>query len=283
MFKDIVRTLTPRYGAGEARAMAFILLEDAFGLSRTDIYAGKVKNFSEQDALRLQNILQRLLTGEPLQYVLGSALFCGLRFAVSPATLIPRPETEELVEWADSLMPALAERQTGDAPALLDAGTGTGCIAITLACRHPQFRVSAWDLSPEALGVARQNAATHKVQVDFALHDLLTEQPAPSSLNLIVSNPPYVCQRERADMEAHVLEHEPALALFVPDDDPLRFYRALERIGRHALRPGGWLLMEINRAYGNETAALFAAPHWTNTQLRPDSFGNCRMVGTQKL
>ena len=267
MFKDIVQSLTARYGAGEARALAFIILEDGFGISRLDIYTDKVRKFSEEEELRLSNILQRLQDGEPLQYILGTALFCGLNFHVTPATLIPRPETEELVEWA-------GETQ-GD---VLDAGTGSGCIAISIAHRNPLAHVTAWDISPEALKVAQQNAESNGVKVNFELHDMLKDLPEPQSLDLIVSNPPYVCEREKADMEEHVLAHEPATALFVPDDDPLCFYRALSQMGCHALRPGGVILMEINRAYGSETLALFQNDHYEGAELRKDDFGNDRMV-----
>ena len=190
------------------------------------------RNFSEEERLRLTNILQRLQEGEPLQYILGTAYFCGLPFHVTPATLIPRPETEELVDWAGTT--------SGN---VLDAGTGSGCIAVAIAHRNPQAQVTAWDLSAEALEVAAQNAAANGVQVRFERHDMLTELPDAQSLDLIVSNPPYVCEREKAEMEEHVLRHEPATALFVPDNDPLRFYKALARIGSHALRPGGAILM----------------------------------------
>ena len=271
MFKDIVQRLTPRYGAGEARAIAFIVLEDAFGFSRLDIYTDKVRNFSVEEQCRLENILQRLENGEPLQYILGTASFGGLTFRVTPATLIPRPETEELVNWAGTT--------TGD---VLDAGTGTGCIAITIAHRNPQARVTAWDISAEALKVATQNAHDNGVTVNFELHDMLKELPEAQSLDLIVSNPPYVCEREKAEMEEHVLKHEPATALFVPDDDPLRFYKALARIGKHALRPGGVILMEINRAYGPETLALFQNEDYTEAELRKDDFGNDRMVRARR-
>lgn len=267
MFKDIVLSLSSRYAPGEARAMAFILLEDGFGIPRIDVYTDKVRKFSEEELSRLENILHRLQEGEPLQYVLETAVFCGLSFKVTPATLIPRPETEELVEWAGS--PA------GD---ILDAGTGTGCIAITLALRNPQARVTAWDISPEALEIAAQNARRHQANVRLEHRDLLSYLPAPKSLDLIISNPPYICEREKMEMESVVLDHEPATALFVPDEDPLLFYRALARLGQHALRPGGIILMEINRAYGKETLALFQNGYYTAATLRNDDFGNARMV-----
>lgn len=267
MFKAIVQSLTTRYEPCEARAMAFILLEDAFGVSRLDVYADKVRNFSEDERKLLSNILQRLQEGEPLQYVLGTAQFCGLTFQVGPATLIPRPETEELVDWAGEV-----------AGSVLDLGTGSGCIAIAIAHRNPAAQVTAWDLSADALEVARKNASHNGVEVRFEQHDMLKELPEEKHYQLIVSNPPYICDREKEEMEEHVLCYEPASALFVPDSDPLLFYRALATIGRHALREGGAILMEINRAYGQEVKHLFEEAGYAAVELRQDAFGNDRMV-----
>lgn len=268
MFKDIIQALTPRYGAGEARALAFILLEDAFGVPRLDIYTDKVRKFSEEEDLRLANILQRLQDGEPLQYILGTAPFCGLTFKVTPATLIPRPETEELVEWAGKPL-------SGN---ILDAGTGSGCIAISIAHRNPQAHVTAWDISPEAIAVAKENATANGVVVNFELRDMLHYLPAAESFDMIVSNPPYICEKEKADMEQHVLEHEPATALFVPDNDPLKFYKALAHLGSIALKPGGSILTEINSAYGPETLSLFQNELYREAELRKDDYGNDRMI-----
>ena len=268
MFKDITQALTPRYGAGEARALAFILLEDAFNISRLDIYTDKVRHFSEEEEQRLANILKRLQDGEPIQYILGSAQFCGLTFKVNPSTLIPRPETEELVEWAGKDI-------EGD---ILDAGTGSGCIAIAIAHRNPKARVTAWDISADAIEIAKENAIRNSVNVHFEERDMLQFRPASAKYDMIVSNPPYVCEKEKAEMEQHVLEHEPATALFVPDEDPLKFYKALADLGKVALRPGGSILMEINRAYGPETLALFQNGIYKEAELRKDGFGNDRMI-----
>lgn len=267
MFKTIVQSLTTRYEPCEARAMAFILLEDAFGVSRLDVYADKVRNFSEDERKLLSNILQRLQEGEPLQYVLGNAQFCGLNFRVGPATLIPRPETEELVDWAGKI--------TGP---VLDLGTGSGCIAIAIAHRNPTAQITAWDLSADALEMARENAKHNGVEVRFEQHDMLKDLPKKNHYQLIVSNPPYICDKEKEEMEEHVLCYEPASALFVPDNDPLLFYRALAAIGRHALRKDGTILMEINRAYGNKVVHLFQEAGYSEVELRQDAFGNDRMV-----
>ena len=276
MFRQIVDTLVPTVEEREARALAFVVLEDAFGLSRTDIYLGKDTTFSEDDTIRLEKILRRLEQGEPVQYVIGTAQFCDLTFRVTPDTLIPRPETEELVGWVASLLPS-------EAPcSVLDVGTGTGCIAISLAKQFPRAQVTAWDISEGALAVAQQNAQANGVTVDFRRTDVLemvneSAVSAPSSDALyIVSNPPYICERERAEMETHVLDYEPASALFVPDTDPLLFYRALARLGQqlHAAA----VLVEINQAYGQETVRMFQSSGYSNVELRRDIYGKDRMI-----
>ena len=276
MFRQIVDTLVPKVGEREARALAFVVLEDAFGLSRTDIYLGKDTAFSEDDTIRLEKILRRLEQGEPVQYAIGTAQFCDLTFRVTPDTLIPRPETEELVGWVASLL-------SSDAPcSVLDVGTGTGCIAISLAKQFPRAQVTAWDISEGALAVARQNAQVNGVTVDFRRTDVLevvneSAASAPSSDVLyIVSNPPYICERERAEMEAHVLDYEPASALFVPDADPLLFYRALARLGQQLNAAA--VLMEINQAYGQETVEMFQSSGYSNVELRRDIYGKDRMI-----
>lgn len=276
MFRQIVDTLVPKVEEREARALAFVVLEDAFGLSRTDIYLGKDTAFSEEDTIRLEKILRRLEQGEPVQYVIGTAQFCNLTFRVTPDTLIPRPETEELVGWVASLLPS-------EAPcSVLDVGTGTGCIAISLAKQFPRAQVTAWDISEEALAVAQQNAQANGVAVDFrrtdvleVVNDAVASTPTHAPL-YIVSNPPYICERERAEMETHVLDYEPASALFVPDTDPLLFYRALARLGQqlHAAA----VLVEINQAYGQETVRMFQSSGYSNVELRRDIYGKDRMI-----
>ena len=276
MFRQIVDTLVPKVEEREARALAFVVLEDAFGLSRTDIYLGKDTAFSEEDTIRLEKILRRLEQGEPVQYVIGTAQFCDLTFRVTPDTLIPRPETEELVGWVASLLPS-------EAPcSVLDVGTGTGCIAISLAKQFPRAQVTAWDISEGALAVARQNAQVNGVTVDFRRTDVLevvNESAANAPLSdvlYIVSNPPYICERERAEMEAHVLDYEPASALFVPDTDPLLFYRALARLGQQLKAAA--VLVEINQAYGQETVEMFQSSGYSNVELRRDIYGKDRMI-----
>lgn len=269
-YLELRAALKPLYGEGEARAIALMVMEDAFGLSRTDIYVGKVRQFSVDERIRLHTMCEQLEAGVPVQYVLGKAWFDGHGFDVTPAVLIPRPETVELVDWA---------AQQRGASRILDAGTGSGCIAVSLKLRLPESQVEAWDISTEALAVAEGNAARLGAEVCFERHDLLQSWGEDKMFDLIVSNPPYICERERAEMERHVLEHEPEEALFVPDDDALLFYRTLaERAVGGALREGGKLMVEINSAYGPETVALFERCGLHNVELRKDGFGNDRMV-----
>lgn len=268
-FTSLRQQLATCYPEREAHAVALRVLEDAFGVSRTDVYADKVRKFSSEEELRWQHIAERLSTGEPLQYVLGEAEFCGRSFGVAPGVLIPRPETEELV--------ALVEQSVSGRSRILDAGTGSGCIAVSLALALPEAEVQAWDISPEALSVAQGNAERWGAAVDFRLCDMLTATP-DERFDVVVSNPPYVCERERLDMTRQVLEHEPGLALFVPDDDPLRFYRALVGLSVRCLNSGGLLAVEINEAYGAETADLFSRSGLTEVQMLFDGFGKPRFV-----
>ena len=278
LLTEILGRLSSRYTPGEARAVAFALLEDAFGVGRTDVYADKVRQFSEEEEQRLEAILRRIGAGMPLQYATGVARFDGRLLRVTPATLIPRPETEELVALAAERAKATLPKD-GAPCRLLDVGTGSGCIAISLALRLGNaWQVSAWDIDEEALNVARENARCHGAAVDFEQVDLLAHPMPARPFDLIVSNPPYICQRERAEMEAQVLDYEPERALFVPDDDPLLFYRALVHLAQHALRPAGWLLLEVNRAYAEATAELLRQAGMVNVEVRCDAFGNPRMV-----
>ena len=272
LYRSLREALVPLYGVGEAQAVAFLVLEKVFCLSRTDIYCGKVIQISEDERTRFLNISKRLVNGEPVQYALGEAEFMSRTFEVTPAVLIPRPETEELVQWAASLVP------TSGTPRILDAGTGSGCIAVSLKCLCPNAMVEAWDLSTDALEVAKRNAQHLGAEVNFRQRDMLSSWHGEGEYDVIVSNPPYIMEKEKTDMEAHVLEHEPHLALFVPDTDPLLFYRALAEGAMHHLSPRGHLLVEINRALATETAHLFRTIGLEEVEVRQDVFGNARMV-----
>ncbi|MCD8318010.1 MAG: peptide chain release factor N(5)-glutamine methyltransferase [Paraprevotella sp.] len=266
------------YPEGEARAMVRHILETRFGITCLDLCMGRKRQLSSEERNDLQNIVERLVQKEPLQYILGQADFCGRTFRVAPGVLIPRPETEELTEWI------LKDSHVSTSPDLriIDIGTGSGCIAITLALNLPHARVTALDISLRALDIARENARTHGCDIDFRTQDILTLRSDDDAWDIVVSNPPYVCEHERSTMEANVLEYEPASALFVPDNDPLRFYRAIGQYAFRTLKKDGLLYVEINRAYGPETVALFRRTGFREIELRKDAYGNERMIKCRK-
>lgn len=262
---------------GELRATLRLLLEEV-GVSQTDVYADKVRHFSREEMQRLHIICLRLAEGHPVQYAIGYAWFMERRFEVNESVLIPRPETAELVSWAVSEAEQMVD--LGKGLNLLDAGTGSGCIAVSLKLTLLEARITACDLSPEALAMARRNAERLGAEVDFSLCDMLCSFPSPPiAYDLVVSNPPYIRLSEREEMEENVTRFEPSTALFVPDADPLMFYRALARhcVGGR-LRRGGKLLVEINRAFGADTVRLFQNEGLVNVSLRCDAFGAERMV-----
>ena len=280
-YQQLWRQLAQVYGDGEAQALARMVYEERFGLTLSDIYLGKDTQLSADDQTELEEIARRLLQQEPVQYVLGRATFCGRPFAVTPSVLIPRPETEELCQW---MVSEVRDRLSAVSdPSILDVGTGSGCIAITLAAELPQARVTAWDIADDALQVARQNALRNHAQVSFQQVDALNitpfpHLPTPASLHLIVSNPPYICNKERAKMESNVLEHEPHMALFVPDDDPLLFYRAIAAYGQTALCAGGWLYFEINPLYATALCDMLSVMSYHAIEVREEQYGKQRMV-----
>lgn len=289
-YEELRKRLTSVYDEREAQAVARWVLDEAFGLSLTDICCGKVSQLSADDTRRLEAMTRRLEQAEPVQYVLGHAPFAGHSFEVSPAVLIPRPETEELVNWAVQSAEAMtaAKEQTSvqeqassnASPSLhiLDIGTGSGCIAISVALALPQATVQAWDLSPKALDQARSNAQRLGAQVSFVQQDALQPPHHHACLDMVLSNPPYICQREAEDMHRNVLAHEPHMALFVPNDDPLRFYRAITRYAVEALRPGGCVLFEINALYAEATRQMMFDEGLSHIETRLDCFGKERFV-----
>lgn len=265
------KLIAASYAETEASALARWILEEEFGFSTLELYAGKDTDFPMEKRKRLNDILVRLARFEPIQYIIGKTEFCGLTLKVSSDVLIPRPETAELVDWIVSDCPQSGLR-------VLDIGTGSGCIAITLAERMVEAEVSAWDISEKALAVARENALRNNVRIAFSCMDVFNEPTATSVFDIIVSNPPYITESERAEMERNVLDYEPETALFVPDTDPLRFYRRIAHIGNQMLKPGGKLFFEINRAYGSETAAMLKYGGYSQVEVRSDSYGNARMI-----
>lgn len=295
-YHDICQRLTPLYGPQEAKAMTRMLLEDLFSLSFADILCGATEHLSDADTLRLQQSVDRLLDTEPLQYVTGTAFFCGHPFHVAPGVLIPRPETEWIVDTAVNLV-------TSSAPRILDIGTGSGCIAtsISLALVDKHCYTEAWDISEDALRIAADNAERLGADVKFRRRDalrleedfpaeenqsgaevLIADNASSASWDVIVSNPPYICNREAADMHANVLRHEPHLALFVPDTDPLLFYRAIASYAMRSLRKGGWLLFECNTLYAHDTAQMASDMGFATSVVEDDCFGKPRFVKAQK-
>lgn len=267
--------LQPYYTAEEVSALSRIVCCDLLGQAPTDYYLGKDIVLSSKKEQELEDILQRLSRFEPLQYIEGRTLFLGREFWVAPGVLIPRPETEELVELMLKEIPADAR--------ILDVGTGSGCIAISLAKALPDALVTAWDVSPEALSVARANARKLQADVRFVECDVLACQVDEVGLyDVIVSNPPYVTEAEKADMEPNVLQWEPSLALFVPDDDPLRFYRRIAVLGRDMLADGGRLYFEINRAYGREMVEMLRTMGYVGVRVEKDLSQNDRFVIAEK-
>ena len=250
MINYIISELRGFYPEEELRELAYWIIEESTGMTRTQILTDCKDT---QNISNMEIILQKLRAHEPIQYIFGHTEWMGLDLRVTPATLIPRPETAELVEWI---------LQVGDRDKplkVLDIGTGSGCIAIALKKAAPHWQVTGLDISEEALAVAKENATRNKVEVNWLQADILSPI-ANSSLpiaDIIVSNPPYVTESEKAFMRSNVLDHEPHLALFVPDDDPLLFYRAVAQWTLQLLKPGGFGIVEINEALGEDTAEIY--------------------------
>lgn len=275
--RDILRAiaapLVELYGEREARSIALLAASELSGLPEAAFLT------DPQAAVEIDGLdtaVERLAAGCPVQYVVGRAQFFGRKFAVREGVLIPRPETEELVAWN------LRAEQNADT--ILDVGTGSSCIAATLATELPRAKVSAADISPTALAVAAENCRTLGAEVDLRRADALSDlaEVFPGPFDVIVSNPPYVPQRDRATMHPNVRDYEPSEALFVPDDDPLLFYRAIARAGRKLLRTGGRLYFEIYHLHADALCTLLAEESYTDIELRNDLFGKPRMLCSRK-
>lgn len=277
-YSEIWHRIATSYEDGEARAIARILIEELFGLSYTDIVCGATDQLSADDTLRLDTAVRRIEQGEPLQHVLGYADFCGNHFGVNASVLIPRPETEWLVDEGERLMNGASNAAPSAPKRILDIGTGSGCIAISLKLRLGEAYVEAWDISEEALRTAESNAKALKAEVAFCKRDALRTEESVAPWDLIVSNPPYICDSERADMDDNVLLHEPHTALFVPDDDPLRFYRAIARYALRSLNNGGSLLFECNTRYAEATGEMMREMGFEDVTVNDDCFGLPRFV-----
>lgn len=284
-YRALYQRLSSIYEEGEARAIVRWVLEERFSLTRAELLCDDLQHLSMEQQKELEALMQRLEQGEPVQYVLGETRFYGRRFHVAPGVLIPRPETAELCQWVID--------ESADESVLLDVGTGSGCIAVTLSLELPHTNVTAWDISEDALRIAQKNAQLNDASVTFEQRDILNQgdkearrqggketrrQGVQGVWDVIVSNPPYICRQEAKDMERHVLDYEPHLALFVPDDDPLLFYRAIASYGCQTFRPGGKLYFEINPLYSDALTAMLQTMGYEDIQLRLDQFGKRRFL-----
>lgn len=274
---SLKQSLTSLYDSREVKAIISLLLEEVCGISKVDMIMRPDMVLPEEQSSVLADYAAKLAQGIPVQHVIGYEYFLGRKFEVSPDVLIPRPETAELVEWIAA--------DTPDGAKVLDIGTGSGCIAISLAALINNSRVLGIDLSTGALKTAKHNADNLKISnVEFLNMDILANQdksfehPSVDNFDIIVSNPPYIMHKEKAEMLPNVLDHEPHLALFVPDEDPLLFYRAIARFGLINLKKGGRLYFEINAALGKETCELLESFGYHEIVLRKDINGRDRMI-----
>ena len=264
------------YPKEEINTFFYRICEQHLDYKRIDVSLKSETLINPETFVYFETIISRLLTYEPIQYILGTTTFFGLEFKVDSNVLIPRPETEELVAWI------LKQTDSSQSLKILDIGTGSGCIAISLAKHLPNAEVYALDVSPKALEIAEYNAQQNAVKLNMIKANVLEWKPTDLSFDLIVSNPPYVRESEKERMAPNVLEHEPHLALFVENDNPLMFYRAIVELGKQTLKKQGQLYFEINEYLGKETQALFSSDTFEDVQLKSDIFGKHRMICAQK-
>lgn len=269
---QLQRELSGAMNAGEARAVLLLLFEELCGLSTADVLTGKADCLPEPAKDSMRSAVSRVVDGEPVQYVIGNTQFHGLDLTINPSVLIPRPETEELVGLI------VSEQRQLDEGVILDVGTGSGCIALALKHELPAVSVMGWDISGAALDVARQNAVRNGLEVTFCQQDIFQARPESGAFDAVVSNPPYICWQEASGMERQVLDHEPHTALFVPDDQPLLFYEAISRFSHVAVKPGGALYFEVNRAYASQVADCMRTFGFADVAVFDDQYGNPRMV-----
>lgn len=315
-YQELWQSLTPLYEASEAQAIVRLVLEVKYGMTLTDIIGGKVNELSADEGKKLEEIIERLQNAEPVQYVLGQTDFMGMTFHVEPGVLIPRPETAELCQWIidaekekmekaqlllhtqDTKRPNMEKGEGLYELRIVDFCTGSGCIAITLNLSIPHSEVMGIDISDKALSVAKQNALQLKApNIVFDQEDVIQLEKSVEKLHetsdkqikeyraacdMIVSNPPYICNKEKADMAKNVLDHEPSIALFVPDEDPLLFYRAIAKIGRYILKPFGTLYFEVNPSYADAIKLMLENQDYKEVEIKEDSFGKKRMIRARK-
>jgi release factor glutamine methyltransferase len=269
--------LSAIYPKTEIDSFFFILMEEKLNLQRIDTVLKPDYLITEKNLIDLKTIVKRLQKEEPIQYIIGTTEFYGLPFLVDKNTLIPRPETEELVTWVLDEIKVLTNNKITEL-SILDIGTGTGCIPISLAKNLTSLNISAIDISPEALLIAKQNAILNKVTIAFIELDILGAKSLPQKYDVIISNPPYVRELEKEEIKNNVLENEPHLALFVADENPLIFYNKIADLAKQQLSKNGMLFFEINQYLGKETVSMLAEKGFKNIQLKKDLFGNDRMI-----
>ena len=270
MFNNIKRDLKLEESTEEMNALIFATL-NYFGVSKTDVISDKPVDL---DYSKLSPVISRLNQHEPLQYILNEAWFYGRNFFVDPSVLIPRPETELIVEESKKVLCGAGGR-------ILDIGTGSGCIALSIALEFPQAIVTGIDVSEAALEIARKNAKALDVPVAFQKADILNGLPTDWNFDLIVSNPPYISVQEKSSLPENVIRHEPHLALFASETDPLVFYRAIAKAAKQTLRPNGVLIVEINEHFGGNVKTIFNQAGFAHTQIIKDFYGKDRVISAQ--
>lgn len=268
----IRQSLQGQYSLSEIKSLVLFICNDELGISSIELYTCKYTDLSTEKRQKLQDIINRLLQHEPIQYICGSTSFCGLSFRVTSAVLIPRIETEELVK--------LVSTENKEALHILDIGTGSGCIAISLDKQIPNAVVDGWDVSSDALAIAEENNLRLKAKVHFSLCDVFSSKAEDNNsfYDVIVSNPPYVTENDKKEMQPEVLDYEPQIALFVPDDDSLCYYRRIAQLAKKLLKPKGGLYFEINQRLGNDTRILLEEMGYDDIRLLKDQFDNDRMM-----
>ena len=274
--KQFSAELSDIYAKEEAAMLCFLSVQHRFNWTKASYLLNKQEVISDTDTTNFLDILSQLKTSKPIQYILGETDFYGRTFRVNPAVLIPRPETEELVKW-------VVETVSTKTPSLLDIGTGSGCIAISLKIEIPDAEVVAIDISADALALAQENASLHKAVVTFIEKDVLQMHPIDltTTFDVVVSNPPYIALAEKELMKANVLANEPHVALFVPNTNPLIFYERIAALAQAKLNLGGFLFFEINELFGKEVLALLVKKGFKHVELRQDLSGKDRMVKAQ--
>jgi len=265
--KEFLKSITPLYNKDEASSLYYMLCEELLSIPKSKLIIAEDMDLSVDKINSLHNCLERLKKHEPIQYVLGKTLFMGINFKVNPAVLIPRPETEELVR--------LMLKEDLDGKEILDIGTGSGCIAISLAKNLPNAKITALEISKDALEVAKENAKINNVDIDFVYADIFNYK-SDKKYDIIVSNPPYVLELEKKNMSKNVLDYEPELALFVKNDDPLQFYKAILDFSKNSLNKNGKIYFEINEKYKNEIKDLAYYYSYSKVDCKLDVFGKYR-------